>query len=169
MVHPRLQFNSFHRSIFKEKPVRCSLFSDRFSVGDSHARQHKTSSRNLAHGEDNNYCYESLIRIQFSWRSKPCPSKHYNAIKGHSLQNFCWHKCADPDGCFGYDEAWSRFGKNFYTIFCWYCSWTQYVGIITFCNSRRFNKYLVPSTAKLGSRHFTERDNNITKTRMRGS
>ena len=101
VVHSRLQFNRFHRSIFKEKPVSCSLFSDRFSVGDSHPRQHKTSSRHLAHGEDNNYCYESLIRTQFSRSSKPCPSKHYNAIKGHSLQNFCWHKCADPDGALG--------------------------------------------------------------------
>jgi hypothetical protein len=37
--------------------------------------------------------------------------RNVTTIKGHSLQNFCWHKCADPDGCFGYDEAWSRFGK----------------------------------------------------------
>ena len=28
-----------------------------------------------------------------------------------------WHKCVDPDGCFEYDEAWSRFGNNLYTIF----------------------------------------------------
>ena len=113
----RLQFISLHRSIFKENPVSCSLFSDRFSVCDSQGRLHKTSSWNLAHGEDYNYCGVSLVIIKFSWSSERCPSKDTTQSKDIPSKHSAWHKCVDPDGCFGYDEAWSRFGNNLYTIF----------------------------------------------------